>query len=198
MKQKLYIASFIVIGVCIIILLIVFAFFIVHFKGQPISDKIEYWGQFGDYFGGVINPILALGNIIVFVILTVTIQNITDKNNKIALETSKQIALMSIKHEELKHFKETMDKNLEQWEEDLENIQKIKQVLYSYNVLEFRMMFLFPELKDSEHNKKLRIYIVKALDNHKTGRIKDAAHCHIPVNNTYAMLVSDLGRWTIL
>lgn len=189
--------SLIVIGLCIILLIISVGLFIAKFSGNPISDKIESWAQFGDYFGGILNPILSLINICVFVILTITIQNITDRNNKASLETSKKIALMSMKHEELKHFKEVMDKNLEQWEENLESIQSIKQVLYGYNVLEYRMMFLFPELNESEHNKMLRKYIVEALNNLEKGKIKEAAQCHIPVSNTYGMLVSDIGKWTL-
>jgi hypothetical protein len=62
---------------------------------------------------------------------------------------------------------------------------------------EYRMIFLFPELKESENNAMLRKYIVEALKNHENGRIKEAAHCHIPVSNTYGMLVSDLGEWTV-
>jgi uncharacterized membrane protein len=181
----------------LLLVLIFIGVFMAKFAGQPISDQIESWAQFGDYIGGILNPILALINICVFVILTITIQNITDKNNNESLETNKKIALMSMKHEELKHFKEIMDKNLEQWRKDLESIQKIKQILYGYNVLEYRMIFLFPELKESENNAMLRKYIVEALKNHENGRIKEAAHCHIPVSNTYGMLVSDLGEWTV-
>jgi len=187
--------SIIVVG--LVLLLISVGIFIAKFSGQTISNNIEAWAQFGDYIGGVLNPILALINICVFVILTITIQNITDKNNKESLETSKRIALMSMKHEELKHFKEIMDKNLELWNEDLKSIQKIRQVLYGYNVLEYRMLFLFPELRESEHNKMLRKYIVEALNNHEKGKIMEAAHCHMPASNTYGMLVSDLGEWTI-
>lgn len=189
--------SLIVIGACLVLLLIAAGVFIAKFSGQQISNQIESWAQFGDYFGGVLNPILALINICVFVILTITIQNITDKNNKEGLETSKRIALMSMKHEELNHFKEIMDKNLEEWRENPESIQKIKQFLYGYNVLEYRMMFLFPELKDSEHNKMLRQYIVDALNNHENGKTEFAARCNISVSNIYGMLVSDIGKWTV-
>ncbi len=42
-------------------LLIVFAYF-QKFKaemGLPLSDKPEVWGQFGDYVGGILNPVCA-------------------------------------------------------------------------------------------------------------------------------------------
>jgi hypothetical protein len=87
-----------------------------------------------------------------------------------------------------------MDKNLEQWREDLESIQKIRQVLYGYNVLEYRMMFLFPELRESNQNGKLRKYIVEALKNHENGKIIEAEFYYNQVSNTYGMLVSDLGE----
>jgi hypothetical protein len=31
-----------------------------HFWGSTLSDKQEAWGQFGDYVGGLLNPIIAL------------------------------------------------------------------------------------------------------------------------------------------
>jgi uncharacterized membrane protein len=171
--------------------------FVLNFWGTPVSAKIEHWAQFGDYIGGILNPILALVNICVFVILTLTIQDLTDKNNKASIETNKRIAIMSMKHEELTNFKKEMDNNLSFWREDLGDIERIKRVLYGYNVLEYRMMFLFPELRNSDHNRDLRRYIVEALNNHKAGKINEAKHCNIPVSNIYGMLVSDMGEWTV-
>jgi uncharacterized membrane protein len=180
--------------------ILTFAFiliFILNFWGTPISTKIEHWAQFGDYIGGILNPILALVNICVFIILTLTIQDLTDKNNKASIETHKRVAIMSMKHEELTNFKKEMDNNLSFWREDLGDIERIKRVLYGYNVLEYRMMFLFPELNNSDHNRDLRKYIIEALNNHKSGKIKEAKYCNIPVSNIYGMLVSDMGEWTV-
>jgi hypothetical protein len=180
--------------------ILAFAFiliFVLNFWGTPISTKIEHWAQFGDYIGGILNPILALVNICVFIILTLTIQDLTDKNNKASIETNKRVAIMSMKHEELTNFKKEMDNNLSFWREDLGDIERIKRVLYGYNVLEYRMMFLFPELNNSVHNRDLRKYIVEALNNHESGKIKEAKYCNIPVSNIYGMLVSDMGKWTV-
>jgi hypothetical protein len=52
-------------------------------------------------------------------------------------------------------------------------------------------------LRESEHNKDLRKYIVEALNNHEQGKIEEAKHCNIPISNLYGMLVSDLGEWTV-
>ncbi len=180
------------------ILLIAFtAVFISNFWGFDISSKIEDWAKFGDYFGGVLNPVLTIINICVFVILTITIQNLNDRNSKASIETNKRIALMSMKHEELTNFKKEMDNNLGFWRKDLGDIDRIEGVLYGYNVLEYRMMFLFPELNNSEHNKDLRKHLVEALDKHKQGNIRGIKQCNIAVSNIYGMLVSDLGEWTV-
>jgi uncharacterized membrane protein len=130
------------------ILLVVFiAAFVINFSGQEVSSNISDWAQFGDYFGGILNPILTLINICVFVILNITIQKITDTNNKATLETNKKIALMSMKHEELNNFKKEMDENLKYWRANLGDLERIKRVLYGYNVLEYRMMFLISRIE---------------------------------------------------
>jgi uncharacterized membrane protein len=190
-------ASIFVIVFCILLLITSLGFFIFNFSDHPISDKIEYWAQFGDYFGGVLNPILALVNICVFVMLTITIQNLTDRNNKESLETSKRIALMTMKHEELRNLKASMDSVLGEWSANRESFDHIQTVLYTYNKLEYRITFLFPELENSSENALLRKYIVKALYHYQEGDHKAAAGCLIPVQNTYSMLVSAMSRWTV-
>ncbi|WP_394992579.1 hypothetical protein [Emticicia sp.] len=172
-------------------------FFLINFHKQNISNDIAVWAQFGDYFSGVLNPILAIINICVFVMLTLTIQKITDENNNTNLETSKKIALMSLKHEELKHFKEVMDKNLLHWSENPKHIDSIKKVLYGYNVLEYRILFLFPELRDSSKNAKLRELLVESLNFYQKGDSEIGFTYHIPLSNFYSMLVSEMGKWTI-
>lgn len=35
-------------------------FFYNHFENQELSTNIEQWGQFGDFFGGILNPFISL------------------------------------------------------------------------------------------------------------------------------------------
>lgn len=35
------------------------AVFLINFIGQAFSTKIADWGSFGDYFGGIMNPVVA-------------------------------------------------------------------------------------------------------------------------------------------
>lgn len=39
------------------------------FHNQEISKNSENWGQFGDYFGGILNPILSLFNLLVLYVI---------------------------------------------------------------------------------------------------------------------------------
>jgi Putative phage abortive infection protein len=38
--------------------------FLVRFHDQKVSDAVERWGQTGDYFGGILNPILAFASLL--------------------------------------------------------------------------------------------------------------------------------------
>lgn len=43
----------------VLLAVVVIGVYILQFKGRPLSINTEDWGQFGDYFGGVLNPIVA-------------------------------------------------------------------------------------------------------------------------------------------
>lgn len=55
MKSKL-VSTFLCFGA--VLILGVFLFYVINFSGA-LSTSQEKWGQFGDYFGGVLNPILS-------------------------------------------------------------------------------------------------------------------------------------------
>ena len=57
-----------------------------NFKSHSVSDAIEHWGQFGDFFGGVLNPFLAFCS---FMALLYTI-NIQSKQLTISTEELKE------------------------------------------------------------------------------------------------------------
>jgi hypothetical protein len=66
-------------------MLVVLAYFF-NFHGQAISKKNEDWAQFGDYLGGILNPIIALLNLIVLTYLTIKIVKIDDERNHFTLQ----------------------------------------------------------------------------------------------------------------
>lgn len=182
-----------VIVVCLVLLLFVILAFFFGFWKSNISNNIEQWGQFGDYLGGTLNPILGVINICIFIYLTLVVQDISNKNHEQALEMNKKVALMSMKREELNHFKIEMDKVIDDWESDLKNIEKAKQMLYKYNVLEYRMSYLFPNMESSKINEKFRSDLVESLN--KLKKDKDARTG--PPVNVYGILISELSEMVV-
>ena len=80
-----------------------FTFYIVTFKGG-LSHNQSNWGVFGDFFGGVLNPVFGFFTLIV-VLLTFTLQNRQLEMNKTELETTRQelrntkeIAALQVEH----------------------------------------------------------------------------------------------------
>lgn len=60
MKKKIYAISVIV----IVLTIISFAFYIWRFFMNPLSTNPSDWSSFGSYVGGIIGPLLMIGNII--------------------------------------------------------------------------------------------------------------------------------------
>lgn len=73
-KDRFYNAVFWLVATLIVFVMVIIVFFAVNFsriRGYQISDSIEHWGQVGDFFGGVLNPVLAFAS---FVALLYTIK----------------------------------------------------------------------------------------------------------------------------
>jgi len=56
-----------VLAVAALAIFIVAGAYVVHFWGVPLAEKGDVWGQFGDYLGGVLNPVF--GFLSVFALL---------------------------------------------------------------------------------------------------------------------------------
>ena len=61
------------IGICLAIILIVIAAYVVNFSKMSISTKSGDWGTFGDYFGGIMNPLIGILNLIILIYITFVI-----------------------------------------------------------------------------------------------------------------------------
>lgn len=72
--------------ILVILFLTPLFFFISKFKCHDISDNISDWGAFGDYFGGILNPILTFMNLIILIFLTNYIHKKEGKREKKNLE----------------------------------------------------------------------------------------------------------------
>lgn len=60
--------------------------YIYNFRGHSISDDPAQWGQVGDYFGGILNPIISLISLIVLTYLSISVSRIEDQRNEFTLQ----------------------------------------------------------------------------------------------------------------
>jgi len=185
-----------VMGVSLLAAAFAISLYVNNFYDADFSKSPEAWALLGSYFGGILTPLLTTINICVFVLLTLVIQNATDKSNGHAIESSRRVALMSMKHEELSHFKSEMDSSIQKCQNSMLKQDDVQELLTTYNVLEYRMLFLFPKLNELNSNKELRLYIVTLFDATKKSNRATKRHL-IPISNVYGMLVSDLSRLVV-
>lgn len=79
MKRNHYIiACLIIIGV----ILTPTIFFLVYFRDYVIGTDPEKWGQFGDFFGGTLNPIISLASLVTLGYLTYLVSTLSTQESK--------------------------------------------------------------------------------------------------------------------
>ncbi|NDZ12061.1 putative phage abortive infection protein [Variovorax sp. WS11] len=83
-------AGYIVVTALVVALLVLVAY-LWRFGGMPISDQTGSWGEFGDYFGGVMNPIIGLATVFL-VFITFTLQRRELRASLAELKRSNQSA----------------------------------------------------------------------------------------------------------
>lgn len=70
----------------IVFIALTFFSYILQFGDNGLSKDTEVWGQFGDYFGGILNPFLSLLNLIILTYLSVRLVKEEDERNKWTLQ----------------------------------------------------------------------------------------------------------------
>lgn len=65
---------FATLAMIVVIVICSFVTFFSPLRGYVISDEIEHWGQMGDFFGGMLNPLLAFSSFIAL-LYTIRIQS---------------------------------------------------------------------------------------------------------------------------
>lgn len=143
---------------CLIIILAVTIPYFVKFNGE-ISDNTAVWGAFGDYFGGILNPIFAIINIGILIYLTHLVHRIDSNRVKEELEIQKQIAIYGLKHDALKEFNNNLSKFQPELVKSDEN-SELNIILHRndfYSLIE-TYTYLFPSIendKKSELSEKM-------------------------------------------
>jgi uncharacterized membrane protein len=68
-----------IMSLCIIILS---SLYVGNFNGGGLSKNQSDWGTFGDYFGGILNPVIGIVNIIVLIIISYQIAGWDNKRHR--------------------------------------------------------------------------------------------------------------------
>jgi len=68
-----------ILWICISIAIATIGFYAYNFNKSPLSSDPSDWGTFGDYIGGILNPILGITNIIVLIYISLLISKYEDK-----------------------------------------------------------------------------------------------------------------------
>lgn len=104
--------------IALIIVLIIPLLYLIMFGfhlGLPFSESQDEWAQFGDYFGGIINPLLSFITI-VLLIESLSLQNKanlslvkqlnqTEKNESLKIFENLFFHLISVQNEQYKNFR---------------------------------------------------------------------------------------------
>jgi uncharacterized membrane protein len=88
--------------VLLIVALIPVVFFIAKFYNQDISSSGTDWSDFGSYFGGILNPIIAISNVLVLIYLTLKVSEFENNRNEKSLIFQKDLAVQQIKYQSFK------------------------------------------------------------------------------------------------
>lgn len=135
----------ITLGISFSLVFLVVLFYVINFHKFPISKDAQTWGTFGDYFGGILNPLIGIVNLLVLIYITFQIAHLETSRAESELTIQKQIALYSLKHDALKE----LNKILEQVQQELilsESNSELKIILLrnDFNAFINTNSYLFP------------------------------------------------------
>ncbi len=96
--------------------------FILQFYKSNFSENISDWGDFGSYLGGTINTLIAIGNLVVFIILSIKIVQIQDSNEKRNRMVQKNTILTQFRYDAINE----LSIKIQLWTENLGNFASVK------------------------------------------------------------------------
>lgn len=108
------------IAIALIAIIVVFGLYLLYYPNR-ISTDHSSWGQFGDYFGGVLNPILGFFTVLLLII-TLRISYQTLKVSKDELE--KATDMLGLAKDEIKLTQEALEQSKEEVRQAKEATEK--------------------------------------------------------------------------
>lgn len=95
--------------------------YLINFGRSDISTDPAKWGVFGDYIGGVLNPLISIASLAVTAWIAVIVDRLTKKISENEINAQKLILKSQLKHEVLKEFVLEMDSKYKHWQSDIYN-----------------------------------------------------------------------------
>jgi hypothetical protein len=102
-----------------IVFLIFFWFSVIAFIGlvwaylftfsDGISSDMAKWGQTGDFFGGLLNPMIAILNLIVTAIIALQVNHLSNQQSDKQIKAQKEITLLQIRNEVFRDFRNQLN-----------------------------------------------------------------------------------------
>lgn len=124
MKKWLKAKSLVIlIGIVMIVVMVVVGVYFFNFGGGKLSGDTGTWGEFGDYVGGTLNPMLAFFSFLVLC-YTINLQSKQLAQNQLALKQNARALKLNI--EELKNSTEQLQLSAKA-QLEMEKTQKIQQ-----------------------------------------------------------------------
>ena len=83
---------------------IVISFYVFQFGRYTLSDNLEAWGQTGDYFGGLLNPLISLLNLVVTIFIARQVHTLTVEQSTRQVDSQKIILRRQLQYDIMKQF----------------------------------------------------------------------------------------------
>ena len=152
----------IVIVILSFFILVTLLLYILNFSGHVLSTDPSDWGVFGDYFGGILNPITAILNIAVVIYLTYIISKTDDNNHLRNLEHQKNLTLSELKQSAYNELANKLDSLYTSLLGNTDNLKYEPVLLLTYvNSFFQNMTHLFPSLNDKENTKHILLCLTE-------------------------------------
>ena len=120
-----------------------------HMFHGELSDDSYIWANFGNYINGLLTPFLTIVNIIVFIKLTMAIDNMEEQRSAKAIETEKQLLLMQLRKQEIDTLVEHLYKidNYDPLKNGIDSLRHVVVYLHAFKDTGLKYF----ELKNKAH-----------------------------------------------
>lgn len=152
---------------CLVLYLIPNIIYFLNVNNGEVSSKAEQWGQYGDYLGGSINPILTIANILAVVYLTYIVSHLEEKRATEQMNIQKIIALNQMRFEEIKEITKILNSftDLAELDSVEKKYQRILNIKRSVNFFAINSAPLFNDVFTPHFDENYYNKLIKSIDN---------------------------------